>query len=110
MGELGESTAEGEPNSAADCGSAMEVAEGSGAMVTVVCSLERPGMGWAAGSFGGGAETGLCCAPADEAAKTAVSAMIERRISTLLPARPILAEELTVWIWVRAAENHRPKR
>jgi len=30
IAELGESTAEGEPNSAADCGSAMGVAEASG--------------------------------------------------------------------------------
>jgi hypothetical protein len=36
MGELGESTAEGDPNCAADCGSAMAVAAGSGATVTVV--------------------------------------------------------------------------
>jgi hypothetical protein len=36
MAVLGESTAEGEPNSAADWGSAIDVAEGSGATVTVV--------------------------------------------------------------------------
>ena len=60
IGELGELTAEGEPNIAADCGSAIDVAEGSGAMVTVVCSLERLGIGLTAGSFAGGADTGLC--------------------------------------------------
>jgi hypothetical protein len=57
MAELGESTAEGEPNSAADCGSAIDVAAGSGATVTVV---EDPGLRFcAAGSPGGGAATGL---------------------------------------------------
>ncbi|HEY8012391.1 MAG TPA: hypothetical protein VIE70_00745, partial [Dongiaceae bacterium] len=40
MAELGESTAEGEPNSAADWGSAMAVAAGSGATVTVVVDDE----------------------------------------------------------------------
>jgi hypothetical protein len=59
MGELGESTAVGEPCSAADCGSAMEVADGSGVTITVVRSLERLGMGLAAGSPGGGVATGL---------------------------------------------------
>ncbi|HEY7900228.1 MAG TPA: hypothetical protein VIC25_03485 [Caulobacteraceae bacterium] len=49
IGELGDSTAEGEPNSAVDCGSAIGVAAGSGATVTVVLSLDAPGMAWLSG-------------------------------------------------------------
>ena len=60
MGELGESTAEGEPNSAADWGSAIGVAERSGTTVTEVVSVETPGSGWLSESPAGGAETELC--------------------------------------------------
>jgi hypothetical protein len=66
IGELGESTAEGEPNSAADCGSAMGVADLSGATVTVV--FESGALrSWATGSPGGGAATGLDWAMTDAA-------------------------------------------
>jgi hypothetical protein len=37
----------------------MEVAEGSGVTITVVRSVERSGMGFAAGSPGSGVATGL---------------------------------------------------
>ncbi len=57
IAELGESTAEGEPNCAADCGSAMDVAEGSGATVTVVVEDEE--LRLAGASPGSGAATGL---------------------------------------------------
>jgi hypothetical protein len=89
IGELGDPVADGEPNIAEDCGSAIGVADGSGAMVTVVRSLERLGIGLAAGSFGGGAETGLCWAWAAKALSAAARAMIGSRISTLLPVQPI---------------------
>jgi hypothetical protein len=62
MGELGESTAEGEPNCAADCGSAMAVAAGSGATVTLVVADE--GLRFCGVSPGAGAATGLDCARA----------------------------------------------
>jgi hypothetical protein len=57
IAEFGVSTAEGEPNSAADCGSAIEVALGSGATVTVV--VEDDELRLVGVSPGSGAATGL---------------------------------------------------
>lgn len=74
IGELGDDTADGEPYSAADCGSAIDVADGSGATVTVVVVEELSRL-WATGSPGGGAAIGLDCAKAPGAASVAASAI-----------------------------------